>query len=101
MEREEKVPKSVEKIVKMIVKLEPEQFIGICKILGVELVKDIGQPQYTVDSEEEKVSAKVEVPVEVRPAEELIKEVIDKTIALNRTQRRNLTRLLKAATKGD
>lgn len=101
MEEEKKVPKNVERIVKMIVKLEPEQFIGICKILGVELVKEVGQPRYTVDSEEEKVSAKVEVPVEVRPAEELIKEVIDKTIALNRTQRRNLTRLLKAATKGD
>ncbi len=101
MEREEKVPKSVEKIVKMIVKLEPEQFIGVCKILGVELIKETGQPQYTVDSEEEKASAKIEVSVEVRPAEELIKEVIDKTIALNRTQRKNLTRLLKAATKGD
>jgi hypothetical protein len=101
MEREEKVPKSVEKIVKMIVKLEPEQFIGVCKILGVELIKENGQPQYTADSEEEKASAKIEVSVEVRPAEELIKEVIDKTIALNRTQRKNLTRLLKAATKGD
>lgn len=101
MERKEKVPKSVERIVKMIVKLEPEQFIGVCKILGVELVKKVGQPQYIVDSEEEKVSAKVEASIEVRPAEELIKEVIDKTIALNRTQRKNLTRLLKAATKGD
>lgn len=101
MEEEKKVPKNVERIVKMIVKLEPEQFIGICKILGVELVKEVGQPQYTVDSEEEKISTKVEVPIEVRSAEELIKEVIDKTIALNRTQRRNLTRLLKAATKGD
>ena len=100
MERD-RVEKSVEKIMKRVVKLPPEQFLGVCKILGVELVQEVGQPQYTVDSEEEKVNAKMEVPIEVRPTEEIIEEVIDKIAALNRTQRKNLYRLLKAATKGE
>lgn len=41
-----KAPKNIMELIYMINKLEPEEFIGVCKILGVEI--------YVDDLEEEK-----------------------------------------------
>lgn len=77
----------------MVAKLEPQEFIGVCKILGIKLT--------TQDNSNEEVNEEgnAEVLLSVRPAEELIEEVVDRIGQLNRTQGRNLRRLLKAATK--
>ena len=77
--------------VEMISKLEPQEFIGVCKILGVEL---------TSEEQENKGEEKVDVLLSVRPTEEIIEEAVDKIAHLNRTQGRNLRKILKAATKG-
>ena len=120
MEDNKKVPKGVEKLVEMIAKLEPQEFIGICKILNI--------PIYTVEKKNEQVPAaestlektelnpestetsdgresKLEnqqrnLDVVIRPADELLPEVIHEITYMNRTRRRNLAKLLRAATKG-
>ena len=73
-------------MVELICKLEPQEFIGVCKILGVKLTED--------ESEE-----KEEVLRNVRPTEDLIEDVIDKIAQLSKVRAKNLRRLLKAATK--
>lgn len=114
MESDMKVPKEVEKLANMIVKLEPAEFIGVCKILGVELVENINGPYVedaagssctdkdgdNVEDTTDGRSVRMKVDIEVRSAEELISDVLEKLTKLNRTQRRNLTKLLKPATKG-
>ena len=114
MELDMKVPKEVEKLAKMIAKLEPAEFVGVCKILGVELVENIGEPYVedaagspctdkdgdNAEDTTDGCSVRIKVDIEVRSAEELIADVLEKLTKLNRTQRRNLTKLLKPATKG-
>ena len=95
--KEKKVSKSVEKIIKLIAGLEPAEFIGICKILGVEILQPIEvETNEELPSRESKEdNQKRNINVKVRPAEELIVEVIDKVDNLNRAQRRNLLALLR------
>lgn len=114
MELDMKIPKEVEKLARMIVKLEPAEFVGVCKILGVEIVEEISGPHVEdaagsqipdKDGDDAKDTAdgrsvRMAVDIKVRPAEELVYEVFDKLANLNRTQRRNLMKLLKPATKG-
>lgn len=78
--------------VKLLTKLEPQEFIGVCKILGVELLEE--------QVVEEKSKTDLEVEFRVRGAEILLQDAIDKIGQLNKTQARNLRKLLKAATKG-
>ena len=79
-----------EKCAELMLQLEPQEFIGICKILGVKLLEE--------DSIE-KSEESGEVVLSVRPAENLIQDAIDKIGELNKVQSRNLYKLLKAATK--
>lgn len=79
-----------EKCAELMLRLEPQEFIGICKILGVKLLE-----QDTIEKSEESG----EVVLSVRPAENLIQDAIDKIGELNKVQSRNLYKLLKAATK--
>ena len=114
MELDTKIPKEVEKLARMIAKLEPTEFVGVCKILGVELVENIGthvedaagrqctdkDGDDVEDTADGREPVHMKVDVEVRSAEELLSDVFDKLTQLNRTQRRNLMKLLKPATKG-
>lgn len=95
--KEKKVSKSVEKIIKLIAGLEPAEFIGVCKILGVEILQSTeAETDEKLPSRESKEdNQKRNINVKVRPAEELIVEVIDKVDNLNRAQRRNLLALLR------
>ena len=65
-----------EKIVKEVLKLQTEEFLGVCKILGVSLVE-----------EEDKG----------RDFEDIWADVVDKLGELNRVKRKNLMKLLRAA----
>ena len=114
MELDTKIPKEVEKLARMIAKLEPTEFVGVCKILGVELVENIGTHvedaagRQCTDKDKDDVEdtadgrelVRMKVDIEVRSAEELLSDVFNKLTQLNRTQRRNLMKLLKPATKG-
>ena len=81
---------SAEKLLEEIIKLDPVQFIGVCKILDVPIYND------KVQGEE---NGKVEMEVSARDFEELWEDLCDKIENLNRTRRRNLGKLIYAATK--
>lgn len=66
---------STERIIREIVKLQSEEFLGVCKILGVKLVND-DKP---------------------RDFNDIWADVTDKVENLNRIQRKVLTKLLRAA----
>ena len=82
------------RLLKQIIQLEPIEFLGICKIIGVSTIttEDI-----TLESSDE--GAPAQISVIPRPFEEIWSDVCDKVDSLNRTQRRNLQKLVKAATK--
>ncbi len=83
-----------EKLIREIAKLEPEEFLGVCKILGIRLVD-------VEDNVEENVEGgRVKKEAKPRDFTELWDEVCEKVNALNRTQKRNLDKLVRAATKG-
>ena len=83
-----------EKLVREIAKLEPEEFLGVCKILGIRLVDVEENVEENVEGGRTKKEAKP------RDFTELWDEVCEKVNALNRTQKRNLDKLVRAATKG-
>lgn len=86
-----------EKLMREIAKLEPEEFLGVCKILGIKLV-DV--EKYVEENAEENVESG-QSKKEAKPKEftQLWDEVCEKVNALNRTQKRNLDKLVRAATK--
>ena len=67
---------SVENIVGEIAKLQPEEFIGVCRILGISLMVDKETP---------------------KEAGTLFEDVIGKLNTMNRIQRKNLIKILRAA----
>ena len=106
---DKKTPKGVEKLVVMISKLEPQEFLGVCKLLGVRLYDEVAPVEKSdevLDSREiSDLPTKKELiernsDVVVRPAEILLEEVIEELCSMNRVRRRNLEKLLRPATKG-
>ena len=85
--------KSVQ-LLKQIIQLEPIEFLGICKIIGVSAITT-----ENVTSESSDECAPAQISVIPRPFEEIWSDVCDKVDSLNRTQRRNLQKLVRAATK--
>ena len=79
---------SPERLLEEIVKLDSIQFLGICKILGVKVYKKNVQTESTDEG------------AEAKDFNELWEEVCDIIDSMNRTRRRNLGRLIYAATKG-
>lgn len=73
-----------DKILAEMVKLDAVEFLGVCKILGVDIYKD---------------GAKSLEDSEPRDFVYIWNEVCNKVWALNRVQRRNLSKLVRAATK--
>lgn len=82
-------------LIKKVLELDPIEFLGICKILGVEAVKKEVDFESTVEGGR----ANGVVELAPRPFEDIWVDVCDAIDGLNRTQKRNLNRLLKAATK--
>ena len=74
-------------LLKKMTQLNPIEFLGICKILGVSI--------YELDAE----GAPAKEDAKPRPFEDIWIDVCEKLTHLNRVQRRNLSKLLKAATK--
>ena len=93
---------SPEKLIEEITKLEPVEFLGVCKILGIDVYKnlEIGKVE-SVEADEEcgRVKGKVNIDVEPKDFVEIWDELCDKIGEMNRTRRRNLGTLIYAATK--
>ena len=82
---------SGERLLEEILKLDTVEFLGVCKILGIKLVKE---PVKDAEDDEECGRA-----VEPRQFEDIWCDMCDKLETMNRTQRRNLGKLVYAATK--
>ena len=100
-----KTPKTIEELVVMISKLEPQEFLGVCKLLGIKLYEDEGSDEKLTGRTSTNLPTKDELieltkDVQVRDAEILLDETIKALYSLNRVQRRNLKKILKPATKG-
>ena len=82
-----------EKLLVELLSLEPIEFIGICKIIGVEIYKE--------EENEERGGAEEHTDVHMVPREfyEIWCDVCDTVDDMNRTRRRNLGKLIYAAAK--
>ena len=80
---------SAEKLLIEILTLEPVEFIGICKIIGVDI--------YDMNSKTE--DDKDAANIQPREFYEIWCDVCDTIDGMNRTRRRNLGKLVYAATK--
>lgn len=83
------------KILRSILELDPLEFLGICKILGVKIYDTTSE--MSVDGATVKEVANV--VISVRQFEDIWVDVCDAVDNLNRTQKRNLQKLVNAATK--
>ena len=93
---------SGERLLEEILKLDTVEFLGVCKILGIKLVEELEVGNLKdVEKDEEcgRVIGHVDVNVEPRQFEDIWCDMCDKLEAMNRTQRRNLGKLVYAATK--
>lgn len=84
---------SSEKLLIELLSLEPIEFIGICKIIGVKIYKE--------EKDEECGGAEGHINVDIAPREfyEIWNDVCDTVDDMNRTRRRNLGKLIYAAAK--
>jgi len=81
---------SAEKLLIEILTLEPVEFIGICKIIGVDIYE-------TIEGEIDKEN--IEANVKPKEFYEIWCDVCDTIDEMNRTRRKNLGKLVYAATK--
>lgn len=86
-----------EEILKKIVKLEPMEFIGICVVAGVDIYEEEdvegGRP---IEESEREIEEKTRNP---KDFVKLWEELCDKIAAMSETQKKNLSKLVRAATK--
>lgn len=116
MNEDKKVPKGTEQLIYMIMKLPPEELLGVCKILGIEFYEQVecsdAAGRCCTDNDDGCANAEEtiapagghDIKLEdrtPRSGEDIVSDLVDKLLTLNRIKRRNLKRLLKAATKGD
>lgn len=88
---------SPEEIIKGILKLDALEFLGICKIIGVNIYA-----QHDGEIKEATVEGgdpKCDVNDKVRPFEDIWCDVCDTIAGMNRVRRKNLNKLVRAASK--
>ena len=78
--------KTYEKFIRSLAKTTPEEFLGIAKLMGIDIVSE--------ESDAEKHVLKFKEP------DLLLEEVLDKFLELNRTRRKNLMKILRKTVKG-
>lgn len=81
---------SPENLLVEILKLDPIEFLGICKIIGVNVYEDVERAQANEDDDAD---------LEPRDFYEIWDEICDIIENMNRTRRRNLGKLIYSATK--
>lgn len=90
--------KNATKFLTLVTKLEPTEFLGLAKMLGVTLVEkdvDCGQPI----EEQDEATGQEKPGFKARAAEDILQDVVVKYMSLERKGRRNVMQLLKTATK--
>lgn len=84
---------SPESLIVKILELDPIEFLGICKIVGVDVYEDVecGQANEDTNATQE--------AMQPREFTDIWSDLCDTIESMNRVRRRNLGRLIYAATK--
>ena len=84
---------SPENLIVKILELDPIEFLGICKIVGADVYEDVecGQANDDVNATQE--------ALQPREFADIWSDLCDTIASMNRVRRRNLGRLIYAATK--
>lgn len=88
--------------VKTLPKLEPVEFCGLAKILGVSMVHEDKMTEFDKEkyNQMEKDEKTEYVAQFNRPMDEILEEVMDKYLALPKRQRKELNQMLKDIKRG-
>ena len=84
---------SPESLIVKILELDPIEFLGICKIVGVDAYEDVECGQANDDANATQETS------QPREFTDIWSDLCDTIEAMNRVRRRNLGRLIYAATK--
>lgn len=84
---------SPENLIVKILELDPIEFLGICKIVGVDVYEDVECGQANDDTNATQEAS------HPREFTDIWSDLCDTIEAMNRVRRRNLGRLIYAATK--
>ena len=84
---------SPESLIVKILELDPIEFLGICKICGVDVYEDVERGQANDDANA------TQEAMQPREFTDIWSDLCDTIEAMNRVRRRNLGRLIYAATK--
>lgn len=79
-------PKSLQKFITSLLKMAPEEFYGVCIILGISIEDENSDPQNHV--------------LKYKPVDLLLEEAIDKFCFLDRKKRKNLMKIIDKTVKG-
>lgn len=97
-----KIDRDFEEFVKGIAKLEPVEFIGLARVLGIGLLdktKINGLTREQIESLglEENKHLMIEF---ARPMDEVLEEMMDRFLGLSRQRRKEINQILKDAQRG-
>ena len=84
---------SPENLIVKVLELDPIEFLGICKIVGVDVYEDVECGQANDDTNATQEAS------QPREFTDIWSDLCDTIEAMNRVRRRNLGRLIYAATK--
>ena len=84
---------SPENLLEKILELDPIEFLGICKIVGVDVYEDVECGQANDDANATQETS------QPREFTDIWSDLCDTIESMNRVRRRNLGRLIYAATK--
>ena len=88
---------SPETLLEKILELDAVEFLGVCKIIGVEVYQAMPDVEENVECGQATEEAKVMAPP--REFYDIWNDVCDTLATMNRVRRRNLGRLIYAAVK--
>lgn len=93
--------KDFEVFVRLMPSLEPVEFAGLAKILGVDLVKteliDFNKDEFEKLRESEEMQAKLQASLV--PMDEALEKMMDKYLSLTKRRRREINQILKEIKK--
>ena len=94
--------KDFEFFIRNIVSLEPIEFMGLAKVLAVPTVRELSELGLTPEMIKAKTAEELKEMAEdlVRPAEEIMEEMMNKFLVLPRRRRKEINQILKDAKRG-
>ena len=97
-----RIENDFEYFVKSLPYLEPVEFLGLAKILGVKVVNvdkvvELDKEKFEALKDGEMLEAKIEETLV--PADEILEKMMDKFLTLNKKRRREINQILKEIKK--